>query len=138
MHIDRQLYIDESELSERFTAACGPGGQHVNKAATAVQLRFDAAHSHSLPDSVRARLLALRDAHVTAYGTVVIFAGRYRSQARNRADARARLARLIARAARPPKRRRPTRVPASARKRRLDNKKKLGRTKQLRKRPPPE
>lgn len=138
MHITGTLYIDEGELSERFTRASGPGGQHVNKAATAVQLRFDAAHSGSLPAGVRSRLLAMSDPHITSEGMVVIFAGRYRSQARNRDDARARLARLVARAARPPKKRRPTRVPPRVRQRRLDNKKKLGRKKQLRRHPPTE
>jgi len=136
MRIDSRLHIDESELSERFVRASGPGGQHVNKAATAVQLRFDAAHSPSLPDSVRQRLLTLSDPRITTTGEIVIFADRHRSQARNRQEARERLAAVLARATRPAKRRRPTRVPRSAKKRRLENKKRRSRRKQLRKPPP--
>lgn len=138
MQIMPHLHIDEQELKERFTRASGPGGQHVNKTATAVQLRFDAAHSSSLPAEIRTRLLALNDPHVTVDGQVIIFADRYRSQARNRADARERLATLVARAAQRPKKRRRTRVPRRAKRRRLDNKKHAGRTKRLRKRPPPD
>lgn len=138
MHITQTLTIDESELSERFTRASGPGGQHVNKAATAVRLRFNAAQSDSLPADVRQRLLSLRDPNMTHDGEIIIFAGRHRSQARNRADARNRLASLVARAARPPKKRRPTRVPRRVKQRRLDNKKKQGRAKQRRKKPPVE
>lgn len=136
MQITEQLHIDEAELSERFTRAGGPGGQHVNTTATAVQLRFDAAHSRSLPDAVRSRLLQLRDPSITADGVVLVLSQRHRSQARNRAAARARLAELVKRAARPPKKRRRTRVPRGSKKRRLENKKKHGRTKHLRKRPP--
>jgi|SRR5699024_3526603 len=138
MQVTTQLHINEQELEERFTHASGPGGQHVNKAATAVQLRFDAAHSASLPAAVRARLLALADPHITADGQVIIVADRYRSQARNRADARERLTALLAQAARPAKKRRPTRVPHRAKKRRLDNKKHQSRAKRLRKRPAPD
>lgn len=136
MHITGQLHIAENELSERFIHASGPGGQHVNKTATAVQLRFDAAHSSSLPAAVRSRLLTLPDAHITAQGVIVINASRHRSQARNRADARERLAALVARAAQPRKKRRPTRAPRRVNKRRLETKKKQGRRKNLRKRPP--
>lgn len=135
MQINRHLTIDEAELSERFVRASGPGGQHVNKVATAVQLRFDAARSTSLPEAVRNRLLALRDPRISADGVIVITAQRFRSQARNRADARERLANLIARAARPAKKRRPTRPPRRVNEQRLDRKKQQGRAKQLRKPP---
>ncbi|HLQ86373.1 MAG TPA: alternative ribosome rescue aminoacyl-tRNA hydrolase ArfB [Salinisphaeraceae bacterium] len=136
MYINKHLQLDERELEERFVRASGPGGQHVNTAATAVQLRFDAARSASLSAAVRARLLAMPDPHITADGVIVIFAQRYRSQASNRRDARARLARLLTKAARAPARRRPTRVPRRAKMRRLENKKRRGRKKQLRKKPP--
>lgn len=136
MQITESLHISENELSERFTRASGPGGQHVNKAATAVRLRFDAAHSASLPDDVRQRLLTMRDPNISADGEIMIFAQRHRSQASNRTEARERLARLVAKAVQPPRKRRATRVPRRVKKRRLDNKKKRGRTKQLRKRPP--
>lgn len=136
MQINRHLSIDEAELSERFVRASGPGGQHVNKVATAVQLRFDAAHSASLPDAVRDRLLTLRDPRMSADGVVVITAQRFRSQARNRTDARERLAHLIVRAARPAKKRRPTRAPRRVNEQRLNHKKQHSRAKQLRKPPP--
>lgn len=136
MQITRHLHIDEAELSEQFVRASGPGGQNVNKVATAVQLRFDARNSASLPDNVRERLLAMRDPRITQDGTVLITAKRFRSQARNRADARERLTRLLARAARPAKKRRPTRPPARVNEKRLQRKKQQSRTKQLRKSPP--
>lgn len=135
MQVTSGLYIDEAELSERFVRASGPGGQNVNKVATAVQLRFDASRSPSLPDAVRARLLTLRDPRISAGGIVLITARRFRSQARNRDDARARLAQLIARAAQPPQPRRPTRPPARVNNQRLQHKKQHARTKILRKPP---
>ncbi len=135
MRINPGLNIEESELEERFVRASGPGGQHVNKTATAVQLRFDAARSPSLPQTVRDRLMALRDPRITAGGVIIIFADRHRSQARNRADARERLADLIAHAAQPIKKRRPTRPSLGAKRRRLNSKTKHGRAKSLRKRP---
>lgn len=136
MYITRKLHIDESELQVRFIRASGPGGQHVNKAATAVQLRFDAAQSPSLPDDVRQRLLAMRTPNMTDGGVVRIHADKYRSQARNRENARKRLADLVSRAARSPAKRRPTRVPRRAKRQRLNNKKKRSYTKQLRGKPP--
>lgn len=135
MQINANLDIAEAELSEQFVRASGPGGQNVNKVATAVQLRFDARHSASLPDAVRNRLLAIRDPRITDDGIVLITAKRFRSQARNRADARQRLARLVARAARPPKKRQPTQPPARVNEKRLQHKKQQGQTKQLRKPP---
>ncbi len=119
--IVRGIAIAGSELEEQFIRSSGPGGQNVNKVASAVQLRFDVRHSPSLPEPVRAALLKLNG--VTREGVLVITAQRFREQERNRADARARLAAIIARAATPPKPRRPTRVPKASKRKRLENKK---------------
>lgn len=123
LKITGTIAIDEDELDERFIQASGPGGQNVNKVATAVQLRFDVAHSPSLPEAVRRRLAATAGRRLTADGVLVIDARRYRSQERNRADARDRLVDLIRRAAAPVAKRIPTRPTLAAKKRRLDAKK---------------
>jgi len=130
--INDQIALDESELDERFVRASGPGGQNVNKVATAVQLRFDAANSPSLSPSVRARVLRLAGTRATASGLIVITAERFRSQSRNRADALARLVELVRKAARPIKPRRATVPTRASRERRLEEKKRRGNLKRIR------
>jgi ribosome-associated protein len=132
IRITEHIAIDESELSEAFVRASGPGGQNVNKLATAVQLRFDVRHSPSLPADVRARLAALAGRRLTQDGVLVIIAQRHRTQERNREDARARLIELIRQAAVVPKRRRPTRPTAASRERRIERKKRRSGVKRLR------
>ncbi len=126
-------FIDERELSETFVRASGPGGQNVNKVSTAVELRFDAARSAALPEASKARLLKLAGSRATEAGVIIIVAQRFRTQERNRADARARLADLVERASVPPKPRVPTKVSKSQKRKRVDDKKrrseiKTGRT----------
>jgi ribosome-associated protein len=132
IRIDHRISIDERELEERFIRASGPGGQNVNKLATAVQLRFDARHSPSLPAQVRTRLERLAGRRLTREGVLVISAQRHRTQERNRQDALDRLIALIQRAAVAPVPRRPTKPTAGARERRLQSKKHRGSIKDLR------
>jgi ribosome-associated protein len=132
IRITDQISIDESELTETFVRASGPGGQNVNKLATAVQLRFDVRHSPSLPTDVRARVAVLAGRRLTQDGVLVIIAQRHRTQERNREDARERLIELIRQAAVPPKRRRPTRPTAASRERRIESKKRRSGVKRLR------
>ncbi len=133
IRITDSISIGEGEIRFRFVRAPGPGGQNVNKVASAVQLRFHAARSPSLPDDVKRRLARLAGARMTSGGAVVIEASRHRSQKANRDDAVARLVELLRRAARPPKKRIATRATAASRRRRLQAKKRRARTKRLRK-----
>jgi ribosome-associated protein len=126
------LLIDESEIVESFVRASGPGGQNVNKVASAVELRFDARRSPSLPDDVAARLIKLAGSRATQDGVIVIFAQRFSSQPRNRDDARARLAALMMKAQARDKPRRATRPTLASRTRRLDEKGRRGAIKALR------
>ena len=126
------ITIPEDELEERFIQASGPGGQNVNKVATAVQLRFRAARSRALPPEVRERLLRTGGSRITGGGTLIITARRFRTQESNRRDARARLAAIIARAAREPRWRRPTRPTRAAHERRLQEKAERSRIKRRR------
>jgi ribosome-associated protein len=132
LRINDRITLDERELEERFIRASGPGGQNVNKLSTAVQLRFNARRSHSLPNDVAIRLMRLAGSRLTLDGVIVITAQRHRTQERNRQDALARLTALILEAAIPPRVRRPTRPTASSRKKRLDEKKRRGGIKGLR------
>ncbi len=130
--ITRNIAIDENEIQEEFIRASGPGGQNVNKVATAAQLRFDARHSPSLPEEVRARLIRLAGRRVNADGVLLIEAKRFRTQEQNRADARARLVALIRQAAVEPKARRKTQPTRAAKQRRLESKQRRSKIKAMR------
>ena len=126
LKITPQLSIPETELVERFVRASGAGGQNVNKVSTAVELRFDIAQSPSLPDALRARLLGKRDRRLTDEGVIVIDAQRFRTQDRNRQDARERLAAFIATGLSVPKSRIATKPTRASKTRRLEGKRARG------------
>lgn len=119
LQISPTLAIPDQELEERFVRSSGPGGQNVNKVSTAVELRFDVARSPSLPESVRERLLARRDRRITDDGVLVLSAQRFRTQDRNREDARERLAAVIVAALTAPKKRVATKPTKGSKERRL-------------------
>jgi len=131
------IAIDDSELSESFVRSSGPGGQNVNKVSSAVQLRFDARHSPSLPNDVAVRLMRLAGKRLTKEGVIVIVAQAHRDQARNRAEARERLFALIRQAAVRPVPRRATKVPKAVKRQRLEAKKHRAGIKSLRRGKPP-
>ena len=132
IHITPTIAIDESEIKQVFVRASGPGGQNVNKVATAVQLRFNVGRSPSLPDDVRERLIRMAGRRITEEGILIIDARRFRTQERNRQDAIKRLVELIRKAEEMPKPRRKTGPPLQSKRRQLDTKRRRSDTKRMR------
>jgi ribosome-associated protein len=135
IRINDDISIDESEIAQEFIRASGPGGQHVNKAATAVQLRFDVEASPSLPEAVRERLQDLAGNRMTESGVLIIEARRFRTQEQNRQDALDRLVALIRRASHKPKTRRKTKPTRASKERRLEQKRRRSEIKRMRRSP---
>jgi ribosome-associated protein len=132
LHLTDAIKLDESEIHFKFIRSPGPGGQHVNKAATAVQLRFDLAHSSSLPDHVRHRLIKLAKNRINAKGVLIISANRFRSQDLNRKDALDRLKQLIVKSTMEIRPRRSTKPTIASKKKRIEAKKRRGKLKHTR------
>lgn len=135
IEITSEIFLDDGELNWDFVRSSGPGGQKVNKVATAVQLRFDVSNSDSIPDDVKQRLVKIGGKRVTDEGTLIINARSHRSQIRNREDALDRLIALIREAAEAPTPRRATKPSKAANRRRLEEKKRQSAKKRLRKKP---
>ncbi|MGI9303518.1 MAG: alternative ribosome rescue aminoacyl-tRNA hydrolase ArfB [Gammaproteobacteria bacterium] len=135
LRIEPHIVIDEDELRVKFVRASGPGGQNVNKVATAVQLRFDVKRSTSLPEDVRERLTSLAGKRINSRGVLIIDARRFRTQERNRQDAIDRLAALVRKAAAKPKKRLKTKPSRASKQRALDEKRRRGVTKRSRSKP---
>ncbi len=135
IRVTANIALNESELEETFVLASGPGGQNVNKVSSAVQLRFNASQSPSLPEPVRFRLMTIAGGKLTKDGVLVLTGRQFRDQARNRADVRERLVELIRTAAVIPKKRRRTKPPRSAKENRLQHKKKHAELKRDRAKP---
>lgn len=134
--ITSKFLLPESEIEFSFIRAAGPGGQNVNKVATAAQLRFNVLHSPSIPENTRTRLLLILKSKITSEGDLIIKANRYRTQERNKQDAIERLKELLKRAATPPKKRKKTKPTLASKQRRLATKKLHGKVKALRQRKP--
>ena len=132
--VNERITLADDDVTEQFVRSPGPGGQNVNKLATAVQLRFDARGSQSLPEDVRERLLELAGARATKHGEIVISAHRFRTRERNREDALERLVALVRRAAAVEKPRKPTKPSAASRRRRLEDKRRRSQLKHARQR----
>jgi ribosome-associated protein len=132
IRISQNIVLDENEIQEEFVRASGPGGQNVNRVATAVQLRFDVVNSASLPEDVRRRLLRLGGRRITRDGILIIDARRFRTQERNRKDALERLIGLVKKAAETPKPRLKTKPTSASKRKRLEAKRRRGRIKQQR------
>lgn len=137
IRVTHRISIEESELQEEFVRASGPGGQHVNKTDSCVQLRFDVAASPNIPPEVKARLVKLAGSRMTSAGVLILVGDRYRSQMRNREDVRERLVDLIRDAAVVPKTRRPTKPTLGSKQRRLEGKSKRAEVKRGRQGPTP-
>lgn len=132
--VNERISLADNEVSEQFVRSPGPGGQNVNKLATAVQLRFDASGSRSIPDDIRERLIEIAGSRATKHGEIVIDAHRFRTRERNREDALERLVSLVRRAATVEKPRKPTRPSAASRRRRLEDKRRRSQLKTARRR----
>ena len=132
IRVNQNIALDENEIQEDFVRSSGPGGQNVNRVASAVQLRFDIVNSASLPEDVRRRLLRMGGSRVTRDGILIIEARRFRTQEANRKDARQRLIELVKKAAENPKPRHRTKPTSASKRRRLAEKRRRSRIKQQR------